>query len=455
MTRRTTKEDSKRWRVGAAPGALPVLGHALALRRTPLSFMTSLPAHGDLVRIKLGPATAYMVCAPDLVHQLLSRPSVFDKGGPIFDRARESMGNGLGTSLRSDHRRQRALMQPSFSPQRLADYAAVMQQEADRLTADWTDGQAFDVAELLTATTARITIRALLGAHLTDAELADLPGHLERFFHLSYRRLTTPLPALNHLPTPATRQFNESVTFIRALARTCIDRQRTRGGNTDSLLASLVGATTAEEGSFSDEELTDQIVTLFFAGVESSQTALNWTIYHLARHRAAHEALYRELDEVLAGHPVAYEHLPRLEHLDRCITESLRLTPPGWFFSRTVTEPAELAGHHLPAGTAMFWSPYLLHHLPDVFPDPRRYDPDRWLPERTSRQQSRALVPFGHGARKCIGDTFGITEATLVIATIASRWHLVPDPDAPPPRKGIGLTLNLRSFHVRAYRRKS
>lgn len=447
------KEQPRQWRVAQAPGALPLVGHALTLKRDPLAFLRSLPAHGDMVKIRLGPLTGYLLCDPDLVHQILAAPAVFDKGGPVYDRVRETMGNGIGTSMNDDHRRQRALMQPSFTHQRIGDYSTAMREEIESTLATWSDGQRIDAAQVLGRLLARITMRALLGSHLTETELTTLPAHLEQFFRLTYRRLLMPHPVLNRLPTRTNKQFDAHVTAIRSLARRCVDQQREKGGNPDSLIATLIDSGTTTD-TFDTDELVDQIVTLFFAGIESAQSSLKWTIYDLARTPSALARLHRELDDVLHGRPLTYADLPRMHHLNRCITESLRLNPTGWFFSRTVTTPTTLAGTQLAAGTSLFFSPYLLQHLPDIYPDPETYLPDRWLPDRVTRPQAKALLPFGHGSRKCIGDTYGMTEIALIVAAITSGWDLQPDPHAPPPQMSIDLTLNLRTFPVVCRRRK-
>ncbi|MCD9193440.1 cytochrome P450 [Streptomyces albireticuli] len=221
------------------------------------------------MRIKLGPSTAYVVCAPELVHQLLAAPAVFDKGGPLFKVARDTLGNGLVTALREDHRRQRALAQPSFSNKRIATYFKVMQEEAHNTIASWSDGQPLDAAQVLSRMTANVTIQALLGSHITDEEVATLPPHLERCTKLTYRRATTPIPALNRLPTRSTRDYWESVAAIRRMGQVSIDRHRKDGASQDSLISSLMHAGTTEE-AFTDEELVDQIVTLLFAGAETT-----------------------------------------------------------------------------------------------------------------------------------------------------------------------------------------
>ncbi|WP_262041697.1 cytochrome P450 [Streptomyces sp. Isolate_219] len=124
-----------------------------------------------------------------------------------------------------------------------------------------------------------------------------------------------------------------------------------------------------------------------------------------------------------SGNPATHADLPRLELTERIIFETLRLYPQGWFLTRTVTHDTHLGGHPLPAGTSLAYSPYLIHHRPDLYTDPESFDPDRWDPKRPQPPR-HAFIPFATGARKCIGDTFAMAEATLALATITARWRL-------------------------------
>ncbi|RKN52345.1 cytochrome P450, partial [Streptomyces klenkii] len=179
-----------------------------------------------------------------------------------------------------------------------------------------------------------------------------------------------------------------------------------------------------------DAELTDMVMAVFLAGTETTASALTWALYLLATHRDVEERLHAEVDRVLAGGPVAFAHLPELQVTGHVVTETLRLHPPGWMLTRVTTADTELAGARLPAGTPLACSPHLLHHRPDLHEEPRRFTPERWARERPDRA---TYIPFGAGARKCVGDRFAVTEAVLALASIASRWRLSPLTDRPPP----------------------
>jgi cytochrome P450 len=160
--------------IGSAPGALPLLGHALALGRTPLDFLASLPAHGDLVRVKLGPRPAYVVCHPALVHQILVEDRTFDKGSPTFDKGRKVLGNGLATCGHRDHRRQRRLVQPAFHRDRTPGYARVMTEQITTVPQPWRDGQVLDVLAVMNALTTAVTTRILFAAEIDKSTLIEI-----------------------------------------------------------------------------------------------------------------------------------------------------------------------------------------------------------------------------------------------------------------------------------------
>jgi cytochrome P450 len=429
----------------AAPGRLPLLGHALRLIRDPMAFLTALPDTGDLVQLRLGPWRAYLVCSPELTHRLLVDDRTFDKGGQLIDRAREALGDGVATCPHDQHRRQRRLNQPAFHHTRLPGYAARMTERFAALTDSWVPGQTVDVLAELESTAVRILIDTMF----TDAGLApdDLTRMLDDVMGISrgvFRRMLMPT-LLARLPVLGNRGFERSHAHLRAMARATIARHRDGGTDHDDLLSTLVAARDPEAAGgsarLSDDELTDTIITYFFAGAETSASLAAWAAYFTARDPALQARLHAEADRVLADAPATYADLPRLELTSAIITETLRLRPPGWIFTRTTAREAELGGYRLPAGSTVLYSQYLAHHRPDSFPDPERFDPDRWRDGWPAAPPPGAFVPFGGGARKCIGDTFATMEATLALATIAARWTLRPSPGMKVRTTPGGLVL--------------
>ncbi|MBB6439527.1 cytochrome P450 [Streptomyces candidus] len=447
MTTPTTGQPQSRdWAVHTAPGGLPLLGHVLPLRRDPLRFLAALPAHGDLVEIRLGRHPAYLACHPRLVQQVLADARTFDKGGPFFEKVRPLLGNGLGTSGWHDHRRQRRLMQPAFQRERIATYGTEMIQGITAATRAWKPGQTVDVSAAMQAVTARVTTRALFSTAITDQDVTDIQHCLTVLFSGVYRRMTAPLGLWENIPTSGNRQFRSAHRRLGELIDQIIQHHpRTSPGRND-LLTALITAyhRTSNDGEvdrLTVRELHDQVMTLLVAGAEPTGHALSWALHLISHHPEVEARLHTEAAQALGDRPARITDLPRLEYTRRVFTEVLRLYPPGWMFTRTTTTEAELAGRRLQPGTTVLYSPYALHRDPRLFPAPEVFDPDRWLPDRARDVPRGAFIPFGAGNRKCIGEHFGITQALLALSTLCSRWQLRPLPGTevrPKPETTLG-----------------
>ncbi|MFY4721522.1 cytochrome P450 [Streptomyces sp. LaBMicrA B280] len=433
---------TRRWRIARAPGGLPLVGHAVQLARRPLEFLGSLPAAGDLVELRLGTKPAYLPCHPELVQQVLRNARVYDTGGPVKDKARPILGNGLITSDWADHRRQRRMVQPAFHTARIAAYAAVMQEECGAQAKTWRAGLPLDVADAMQALTARVTARALFSTEMAPHSVAEIQRSLPVMVHGAFRRAMDPTGLVARLPLAANREFDAALARLHSLIDGIVGDYRRSGEDRGDLLSALLAARDEEDGgAMTDQEVHDQVMTLLLAGVETTASALTWAWHLLAAHPEAEARLHAEVDEVLGGRVPEYADVPRLVHTQRIFTETLRLYPPAWMYTRMTTEPTELAGHRLPAGTDVLISPYVIHRIPEFFARPDVFDPDRWLPERAQEVTRGSYLPFGAGSRKCIGDVFGMTEATLALAALAARWRLRPVPGTTvSPRAEMSLT---------------
>jgi cytochrome P450 len=421
---------SARMSVPLVPGALSVIGHIPQLLRDPLAFLTSLPAHGDLVRIRLGPVEAIVVCDPELTRQVLIDDRTFDKGGPLFTRLQEVIGDGLATCPHSRHRRQRRLTQPSFHRSRLSTYAEAMSADASAATNTWRDGQIVDVPQMTMNLSMRILMHTVFSGTLPPTEFQQTLDNINTIMAGAYRRMILP-PLWSRLPTPGNRRYHQANIRLQQTVGDVIRDRRASGADRGDLLSTLLATqdivdqgTSDDDRGLTDTELSDQLVTFFMAGAESSATTMAWALHLLAHHPDIEDRLHAEVDSVLAGAPAGWEHLPELELTSRIVTETLRLYPPGWIVTRTVTTGTRLGGHLLPAGTNVVYSPYVIHHRGDLYPDPTRFDPDRWDSRHRPPVPRNAFTVFGGGARKCIGDQFSIIETILVLATIAARWRL-------------------------------
>ncbi|MFB9368310.1 pentalenene oxygenase [Kitasatospora albolonga] len=419
--------------VGTAPGAVPGIGHAWQMMRSPVRFMTSLAAHGDLVRIRIGPSTAYVPCHPELLRRVLTGDQVYDKGGVFYDRARDVAGNGLVTCPHRDHRRQRRLMQGAFTRPQLRHYAGAMRSEIEATTARWRDGQVIDAFPELYGLALRVVARTLWSTALEPELTRGVERAFDTVLNGLFRQMFLPGP-LRRLPTPANRRYRSALRHLHEVTQRLIagygGRPPEAAGELD-LLGALLAARDEDGGRLSEAEVHDQVITVMAAGTETVAATLVWALHRLARHPSVAQELYREIDAVPGGRGAAdWEDLPALALTDRVITETLRLHPPGWLFTRLTTTDTELAGVPLPAGSTLVFSPAAVAHDPEAFPHPHEFRPDRWLPEEESPLARQAFTSFGAGARKCLGDLFARTEATLALATVLSRWRLEPEQDA-------------------------
>jgi cytochrome P450 len=481
-------DESARPVLASAGGALPLIGHGLALYRRPLELLESLPAHGRLVRIRMGPLTVIVVCDPELTDRMLREDRVFDKGGPLYDKARESMGNGLVTCPHAEHRRQRRLCQPAFHLTRLKGYAPLMAEQIGRMVDSWRPGSSVDVMAALYALTGRVAVQTMFGADLPLAVANQSVEDLHTIVAGTYRRMLAP-GWVNRLPTRGNRRYDQARTRLRSsIGQIAADRRAGSVGpggddppeSADSvgpwgddppepprgsadLLSALLSArddaaerpgadngSAREPAGLSETEVVDQVVSFFMAGTETTASVLAWAVHLVAGHPEVEARLHTELDGVLAGRVPTAEDIPDLPYTGRIVTETLRLYPPGWFFTRRTAEDCELAGVRLAAGTTLAYSPYLIHRLPSVYPDPHRFDPDRWdQPEGAADRPAvrGAFIPFAAGRRKCIGEDFGRTEAILALAAISARWLLRPAPGA-RVRPNVGATMAARDLRM-------
>jgi cytochrome P450 len=424
----STAEDAPALRYGRAPGAWPGLGHVPALLHQPLRLLGSLPAHGDLVEIRLGPRPVLVLCHPDLARQVLADFRTFDRVGPVYRRVRGALGNGLATASRDDHRRQRLIMQPAFRREYMAGYAAVMHREITATTGSWHDGQLVDLVDEMFRLTTGVALRALFSARIDAGDAQGLRSALDVFLKGIYTRVILPVTA--GLPVPGNLRFARALAYWRGQVRRLIEESRALGAGGDDLMSRLIKARDDENQGMSDQELSDQVALLLLAGGETTSSAVVWALHLLNGHPQVLRALHAEVDAVLDGRVATWEDMPRLGLTARVVHEALRLYPPAWAIPRVCVRDTTLAGRTVRGGTMVIFSPYILHRRADQFPRPQNFDPDRWLTAEPSAAAPRraAFLPFGAGAAKCIGEDFGLAEAVLILSSVAARWDLTPKP---------------------------
>ena len=407
------------------PGRLPLLGHLPSLLRRPLQFVQEVRACGSVTKIYIGIKPAFFVNDPELIRSVLvTRAKEFDKG-PLFANARAMVGNGVATSEGELHRRQRRMVQPAFNRSHIALYSRIMSELTTARMGTWRAGQVLAVDAEMADLALAVTARTLFSSSTDEEAQAEVRRWFPIMMKGLFRRAILPAALLERLPIPGNREFKRSLVRLQQTFSDIVAARRREGGGThDDLLSMLLTARDPETGeAISDQEVNDQIMTMMIGGVENTAAALSWAFHELGRHPEIEERIHAEVDSVLVGQASLSEEAHKLEYTARFLKEVLRLYAP-WLITRRALSTLELGEARIPAGSSLYYSPYALHHDPRHYPNPARFDPDRWLPDRV--QQKPAFLPFGVGVHQCIGDSFTIMEMLTVMATIAGRWRLRP-----------------------------
>ncbi|MFE9658511.1 cytochrome P450 [Streptomyces sp. NPDC005955] len=453
MTEGPSTATADRGAPGAPPppwagGGAPLLGHAWNLVRDPLGFLAGLRGSGELVRIRLGPRAAYAVCDPALVATLLKSPD-FVVGGPLWDTMELLIGKGVATSNGQVHRRQRRMIQPAFRADRIAEHAAVMEQEARAMAGRWRPGAAVDLGDEVFRTAVRIVARSLLHVESIDERAERLSSSLHTVFGGLYRRMVLSAGPFYKLPLPAHRRFEDALADLHCLVDEIVAERRNSATDREDLLSALLAAKDENGEALGEQEVHDQTVSLLVAGAENVASTLTWTFQLLAEHPAEENRLRAEVRNVTGGRQVVFGDLPRLTHTRNVITEAMRVRPAVWILTRRAVADSVLGGYRIPAGADIVYSPYAMQRDPRAFVRHLEFDPDRWLPERVADAGRQAMMPFGTGNRKCPGDHFSMAEMAIILATVAPRWSFAPLPETDTAPR-IGITLQPRRLRLRA-----
>ncbi|MEA3188419.1 MAG: hypothetical protein QOD99_2249 [Chthoniobacter sp.] len=387
-----------------------------ALRRDPLGFFDRLSREfGDFVRFNTGAHDFFLINHPDLIKDLLvTNDRCFAKWFAI-DRTKELLGQGLFVSEGAYHQRQRKLSQPAFHRERIADYAATMSRCACEMRDRWRDGETLDVAVEMNRLTMIIVAKTLFGAEV-DAEAGDIGAALSRILEL-FERST--------LPADEAVEFDEARAVLNGTILRIIEQQRASGEDRGDLLSMLLLARDDEDASgMSDEQIRDEALTIFLAGHETTANALTWTWYLLSQNRDAETEMHGELVHVLGARTPEMHDIPRLELTRRVFSEALRLYPPVWAMGRRALCDVSLGDFQVPKDSVVIASPYLTQRDARWFPEPLKFDPERWEQDATSVRPRFSYFPFSAGSRGCLGENFAWMESLLILATLAARWRL-------------------------------
>jgi cytochrome P450 len=347
-------------------------------------------------------------------------------------------------------------MQPAFHRKRIATYSTIMTDATVALLERWQSNvqrdSSLDIAKEMMNLTLGIVGQTLFSIDLSE-ETNTIGPAVTTLLNLLGHYVYAPFPPIN-IPTSRNRRLLEINRSLEQVIYHIIAERRQQDVDTGDLLSMLLSARDEETGEgMNDQQIRDELMTMLIAGHETTANTLAWTWCLLSQHPEVEQRLYSEIDQVLGGNIPTLERLLDLKYTNMILEETLRLYPPAGIYGRKTIADDELRGYHIPAKSMIVISPYATQHHPDYWPDPERFDPERFTPEHSAGRSHYAYFPFSSGPRMCIGSSFAMMEAQLILATIAQRYRLrlVPGHPVEPqllvtlrPKYGLQMTIQHR-----------
>lgn len=438
---------------------LPLGGALLQLAQDPFKFFQEARVtYGDIYTLDLGMVQVVMLNHPQHAqHTLIDHAANYTKGGAMWDSIRTLLGNGLPVSEGNFWRRQRRMIQPNFHRTKLAALTDLMVEAIDEGLADWdakATGQPINIEMACSPITMKVITRTMFGTGLDEHEAQVVSEQFPFVLDYIFKGLITQaLP--RWLPVPGRRKYQQALADIDQVVLQVIARRRQEKSEATDLVTTLLQMVDDETGEgMTNQQLRDEAVSMFLAGYETTATAMSWGLELLTHHPEVLQKLRTEIDTQLGNRTPIFDDLPNLPYTRMVVMELLRLFPPAWWLTRTAVDDDVIDGYHIPAGTMVGDLFYMMHRHPDFWPEPERFDPERFSPAQSAHRHHCAWIPFGAGQRQCIGKDFALMEGQLLLARVLQRYDLamVPGRAARPKattvlksQSGIWLSLKQRA----------
>jgi cytochrome P450 len=414
---------------------------------------------GDVVRMRAFPGFYwYLISNPSGIERILQTNQLNYPKAKLFIKPMSLMvGQGMLTSDGEFWRRQRRLAQPAFHRQRITALGETMVNTTEEMLYEWdrafANGSIFDVADEMMRLTLRIATLTLLSVDSSNDASRIGPALRVAFEHVNHR-MSIPWAIPEFIPTPRNRRFNKAMRLLDEIVYSIIRDRRSTETDTGDLLSMLLMARDEDTGEgMNDQQLRDEMLTIMIAGHETGAAALSWSWYLLAQNPDAEAKLLKELNTVLGGRTPTASDLPNLPYTRMVFEEAMRLYPPAWGLPRQSLEPDEFDDYHIPGKSLVVVSQFVTHRHPEFWDRPDDFIPERFTPENSAQRPRFAYFPFGGGARQCIGNSFAMMEAQLILATVAQRYRIRllegyevdPDPTFTlRPRNGVKVRIERR-----------
>jgi len=404
--------------------------------------------HGDVVLLRLRYRTWLLRNPDDVKHVLITNALNYHKTGALrMDH--DLFGEGIISSTPPLHTEQRKLMNPMFHRKSIAGFIETMQESTREHIESWREGDEIELNLEMVQLTLKIVGRTLFGIDLTD-EAQEIGEAFTTVQRLLVRRMQQ-VPIPKWVPTQTNSRYKKALRKIDTFITDLIHSRRRLSEQPSDLLGMLIDARYEDGSEMEDGQMRDELVTLLTAGHETVSNALNWTFYLLSENPDADDLIHQEWQDILKGKSPDMEDFSQMVYTDKVVAESMRVCPPAWILARTAVESDTLpCGVEIRPKDEIILPPYVLHRNPKFFPDPDRFDPERWTPEFKKSLPAGVYLPFGIGPRYCIGEQFARSEIAVILATIGQRFRLrmLPGQNVEPeamitmrPRYGLKMKL--------------
>jgi len=421
--------------------------------RDPLTVLHNLSKeYGDISHFKFGKHHIYLLNNPDYVKEVLvNQDNNFIKSRGL-QLAKRILGEGLLTSEGELHHRQRQLIQPIFHPDEIPNYANIMREYTLEISSKWHDQATIDIHKEFMHLALAIVSKIFFNVSIEELEIKEIDRYVTTIIE-HFNRARIPFARIiEKVPIPSNIRFCQAKKHLDDIIYRIIDSHLNNDSNNNAdnrqqneshlykdIINLLLQDQTNDYFSTSKnnegvniarnnrQQLRDNVMTIFLAGHETVANALTWTFYLLSQNPKEEKMLHNEVDSVFHDEDnvaSVAKDISKLEYTQRVFAESMRLYPPAWAIGRQTIEDCKIGGYVIPAGSSILMSQYLMHHDFRYFPQPERFDPERWSPQEKAKRPRFSYFPFGGGVRSCIGETFAWMEGILVIATIARRWKM-------------------------------